>query len=157
MTNEFSVSREIEASGERLWEMVSDVTRMGDWSPETTNAVWAGGATGPAVGAKFRGSNRNGKRSWKTACVVVDSEPGRRFAFRSTAGPLSFADWMYEFEETDTGCLVTESWSDRRGWLARSVSGIASGVGDRVSHNKAGMEQTLENLAVAAESSGSDA
>lgn len=63
MTNELSVSREIKASRERLWEMVSDVTRMGDWSPETTTAVWTGGATGPAVGAKFRGSNRHGKRS----------------------------------------------------------------------------------------------
>jgi len=154
MSNDVSISREINAPAEQLWRMVSDVTRMGEWSPETTSAEWTGGATGPAVGAKFRGSNRNGKKSWKTACVVVDAEAGRRFAFRSMAGPLFVADWVYEFEESDSGCLVTETWTDRRGWLARSVSGIASGVSDRATHNKAGMEETLENLAAAAEPTG---
>lgn len=152
MSDEVCVSKEMSAPAAQVWEMVSDVTRMGEWSPETTKAAWTGGADGPAVGAKFRGSNRNGKKSWKTTCVVAESEPGRRFAFRSMAGPLHIADWEYDFEETDGGCRVTEKWTDRRGRLARSVSGLASGVNDRFTHNRAGMEQTLENLAAAAES-----
>lgn len=137
--------------------MVSDVTRMGEWSPETHSAVWLGGATGPAVGAKFRGSNSHGKKSWKTVCRVDACDTGRRFAFRCTAGPLAVADWTYDFVDTPDGCRVTETWTDQRGRLVMALSGIASGVKDRAVHNRAGMERTLEMLAAAAESSRSEA
>ncbi|MEY3619020.1 MAG: hypothetical protein RL726_1718, partial [Actinomycetota bacterium] len=60
------VSKEIAASPEVVWEMVSDLTRMGEWSPENKGGEWIKGATGPAVGASFKGRNSNGKKSWST-------------------------------------------------------------------------------------------
>jgi uncharacterized protein YndB with AHSA1/START domain len=148
-----SVSREIPASPERLYAMVSDVTRMGEWSPECEGGQWLGGATAAEPGAKFKATNRVGKKSWKTVSVVVDAEPGRRFSFVVTAGPMKVADWSYTFEAAPFGCLVTESWDDRRpGWF-KSVTGLATGVRDRPAHNRRGMQQTLANLAHAAESS----
>jgi len=134
-----------------VWSLVSDVTRMGEWSPETHSAAWIKGAAGPAPGAKFRGANRHGKRSWKTVSTVLESVRGRRFSFRVDAGPLAISEWAYEIEETATGCSVTETWTDRRGRLAMTISKPASGVADRASHNRIGMEQTLERLADAAE------
>ena len=60
VTESVSVTREIHAPAEQVWAMVSDVTRMGEWSPENLGGAWLGTATGPQPGAKFRGTNRNG-------------------------------------------------------------------------------------------------
>ena len=153
MTETVSVSREIAAPADALWAMVSDVTRMGEWSPENEGGTWLGGATGPQPGAKFRGSNRIGKKSWKSVSTIVDAEPGRRFSFRVAAGPFNVAEWGYTFEPTAAGCRVTETWKDQRSRLFKPISGLATGVSDRATHNRAGMEQTLERLAAVAESS----
>ncbi|MGK2958896.1 MAG: SRPBCC family protein [Acidimicrobiales bacterium] len=49
MRDQVLVTREINAPVERVWEMVSDVTRMGEWSPENEGVTWLGGATGPTA------------------------------------------------------------------------------------------------------------
>jgi uncharacterized protein YndB with AHSA1/START domain len=147
-----SVTREIAAPAEQVWALVSDVTRMGEWSPENDGAKWLKGATEARPGAKFRGVNRRGKRTWSTLATVVDAEPGRSFSFRVTAQGLKVADWTYGFEPTSGGCLVTESWTDQRGRIVSTVGKWLTGVDDRAAHNRAGMEQTLERLAATAES-----
>jgi uncharacterized protein YndB with AHSA1/START domain len=147
-----SVTRAVNAPAEHAWALVSDITRMGEWSPETTSAEWLGGATGPAKGAKFRGTNQHGKKSWKSVATVVECDPGRVFTFRVKAMGLNVADWSYTFEPTPTGCVVTERWTDRRGGLLKTMSPKATGVADRAEHNRTGMEQTLQRLAIAAES-----
>lgn len=146
-----SAERPIAAPAEQVWAMVADVTRMGEWSPENERGEWIGGATGPAVGAKFKGYNRNSKKTWTTVNVVTEAEPGTVFAFETNAVGLAVARWEYRFEPTDDGCRVTESWTDRRGRFIRVVGGWASGVDDRAQHNRAGMERTLEALAAAAQ------
>jgi hypothetical protein len=58
--------------------LVSDVTKIGRYSPETFEAERLEGATGLAVGALFRGHiKRNGKGPtyWTSATVTV-CEPG---------------------------------------------------------------------------------
>ena len=85
MSADVSVSRDVAASADAVWEMVSDLPRMAEWSPENEGGAWIKGATGPAPGAAFRGSNRHGGKSWKTIAKVVHAEPGRRFSFRVTA------------------------------------------------------------------------
>jgi uncharacterized protein YndB with AHSA1/START domain len=150
MAEQVSVSRDIAAPAEKVWAMVSDITRMGEWSPENAGGQWLGHASGPAVGAKFRGTNRNGKKKWNTVALVTAADPGRAFAFNVTASGLKVAEWRYAFEATDTGCRVTETWTDHRGWLVKTMGKPVSGVADRASHNRAGMEATLERLGAAA-------
>lgn len=145
-----TVERDIAAPPDRVWAMVSDVTRMGEWSPEATGAQWRGGATGPHVGAKFKGLNRSGKRRWTTACTITECEPGLAFAFNVASGPLSVATWTYRLTATPTGCHVTESWTDTRGGIIRTLGKLVTGVADRATHNRDGMEQTLAALATAA-------
>ena len=152
MAEGLNVSREIAAPAERVYAMVSDITRMGEWSPENQGGEWLGSATSAAKGARFRSTNSANDKSWKTVATVVDADPGRSFAFRVNFGPVKVAEWSYTFEPTATGCRVSEMWVDLRpGWF-KPISRMGTGVGDRESHNRAGMEQTLERLAAAAES-----
>ncbi len=149
-----SVDRTIAASPEALWDRIADVTRMDEWSPESAGATWTGGATGPAVGARFRGRNRRGWHRWSTTCTVTEADRPRCFEFAVTFTGFAVATWRYEFAPADDGStLVTERWTDDRGILAR-LGGIGiSGVRDRAAHNRATMTATLERLAAAAEGS----
>jgi len=151
MDSDITVTREINAPADRVWELISDMPRMGEWSPECEGGEWIKGATGPERGAKFRGANRHDKRKWKTVATLVDVEPGQRFSFRINAMGLRIADWGYDIEPTETGCQVTETWTDLRPGFFKPISRWGSGVSDRPSHNQAGMERTLEQLAAAAE------
>ena len=141
------VSKEIAASPEVVWAMVSDLTRMGEWSPENKGGEWAKGATGPAVGAIFKGRNSNGKKSWSTTVKVTEFEPSKKISFELMVGPSAWCDWVWEVTPSATGTLVTHSWIDRRGKFANWLGGKVSGVTDRASHNRANMERTLDALA----------
>ena len=147
---EITVEKVIPATPEVLYEMVSDVTRMSEWSPENTGAAWRGGATGPAVGARFRGKNRIGFRFWSTTCTVTAADPAKLFSFDVKYGPIAVSSWSYTFEPEDGGCHVTEHWADRRSKFFAKASGVVMGVPDRSVHNRKQMEATLDALAASA-------
>ena len=153
MTTSVSVSRVIAASPEVVWAMVSDLPRMGEWSPENAGGRWVKGAHGPAVGARFKGVNRNGGRSWKTDARVTACEQGRTFAFDVRAGGLAVANWCYEIEPRadGAGSLVTETWTDQRGMIITRLGTVISRVPDRAAYTRGSMETTLARLAEAAE------
>lgn len=107
-----SVTVHMDAPPERVWDLVSDVTQIGRFSPETFEAEWLDGATGPAAGARFRGHvrrNEKGPVYW-TTCTVVDCEPNRRFSFYvgKPGDPLN--TWSYQLEPSGDGTDVTESF-----------------------------------------------
>lgn len=149
---EVSVSQVVNAPADRTWSMISDVTRMGEWSPETTSCSWLKGATEPAVGARFKGNNTNGKKKWSTTCVVTQCEPAKSFVFEVSAGPLKISRWAYGIDSTDGGqtCTVTETWTDQRGSLVTKLGKPLSGVENRSVHNRESMVATLAALATAA-------
>ena len=74
-----SVTVHMAAPADRVWDLVSDITRVGEFSPETFEAQWLDGASGPALGARFRGHvRRNGRGPvYWTACTVTACDPGR--------------------------------------------------------------------------------
>jgi uncharacterized protein YndB with AHSA1/START domain len=146
------VSADIAAPAEKVWQLVSDLPRMGEWSPENTGGRWLGEATGPAVGARFRGTNRKGLRRWSTTCTVTAADEGKKFSFDVTYGPLAISTWDYTFDSNAGGTAVTEEWTDRRPAWMKIMSVPVMGVADRAAHNRAGMEQTLARLKSAAES-----
>lgn len=134
----------VQAPAAAVWELVSDLPRMGELSPENTGGHWRGGATGPEVGARFRGRNAQGRRRWSTDAEVVSCDPGRSFAFEVRAVGLPVARWAYDVQEQDSGsCTVTETWTDRRGRLIGLVGLMTSGVGDRTEFTARSIEQTL--------------
>jgi uncharacterized protein YndB with AHSA1/START domain len=107
------VTVSMQAPPEKVWDLVSDVTRIGEFSPETFEAEWLGGATGPALGAKFRGHvkrNEKGPIYW-TVCKVLECEPPRTFGFAVVYKGRPLNVWRYEITPTASGCDVTESFS----------------------------------------------
>jgi hypothetical protein len=98
----------IKRSPGELYDMVADVTRMGEWSPVCTACWWDEG-DGPRVGAKFTGRNERPERTWETRSEVVTADPGREFAW-VVAEPPTRAQWGYAFVAVDGGTEVTETW-----------------------------------------------
>jgi hypothetical protein len=142
-----AVTVEMTATPEQVWAVVSDVTRIGELSPETFEAEWLGGATGPAIGATFRGHvNRNGSglKYW-TTCRVVACDPGRSFAF-DVQGPggMVLNTWSYAIAPSSSGASVTESFrlADSAGTrLYWKLTGKR-----RAQTNVRGMTQTLNRV-----------
>ena len=147
MTPDVQVSRTIAASPTAVFAALTDITRMGEWSPETVRAEWNDGATEAAVGATFTGHNRNGDKEWVTEATIVELVPDERFFFDCSVRGFVFSKWGYSIEPADGGCVVTEYAQDLRPESALEYSAPVSGVSDRLTHNRAGMEATLERLA----------
>jgi len=151
MTTTISRTAEVDADPDGVWRLLSDLPRMGELSPENAGGRWLGGASGPAVGARFRGANRRGWRRWSTAVVVAECEPGRVFAFEVSSLGLAVARWSYDVAARPGGCTVTESWHDQRGAVIRLLGRLATGVSDRSGYTAQSIERTLAALKQRAE------
>jgi hypothetical protein len=148
---DIEVQETVKAAPTVLYGMVSDLPRMGEWSPENTGGKWLGDAAGPAVGAKFRGTNRNGLLFWMTTVTVAAADAPARFTFDVDVMGVPISTWDYTFADGPDGCVVTERWTDRRPrWM--KVSSVVTGVRDRTAHNRRNMQETLARLKAAAES-----
>jgi len=144
---------QVRASPRLLYEAVSDVKRMGEWSPECQHCEWIGGATGPVIGAQFKGSNRRGLARWSTKPRVVVADPGREFAFVTGHRGRDMTKWSYRFEPVVDGTQVTESFEMLRDMPSyfRLADRLLMGVNDRQADLVKGMGETLERLKIAIE------
>ena len=149
-----SVSIDIAAPAEKVYAMVSDLPRMGEWSPENTGGKWVGGAGAAVPGAKFKGSNKNGNRRWSVPVVVTEATAPQRLEFVVGIGPIKGATWRYEINSTATGCRVTETWEDTRSAPLKNalIHKLVTTVADRPAYARRSIETTLANLKKAAES-----
>ena len=109
-----AVTVHMDATPEQVWDLVSDVTKIGRYSPETFEAEWLDGATGPALGVRFRGHvkrNEKGPIYWAT-CVITECEPNQAFGF--TVGQSvekGLNNWRYQIDPSPSGGVdVTESF-----------------------------------------------
>ncbi|MGY1795765.1 SRPBCC family protein [Geodermatophilus sp. SYSU D00525] len=96
----------VAASPEEVYDLVSDVTRTGEWSPICAACWWDEGATGQ-VGEWFTGRNVTPERTWETRSQVVAADRGREFAWL-VSGRL--VRWGYLLEPVDGGTRLTETW-----------------------------------------------
>ena len=93
-----SVSAHIAAPPETIYELVADVTRTPEFSPEIIECRWLDGATGPAVGARFKARNKMPNRpAFANKPVVTVVEPGKTFAFARTEPFGGTVEWRYDF------------------------------------------------------------
>lgn len=100
----------IDATPEALYALVSDVTRMGDWSPECRGADWIAPADAPAVGAQFHGHNERADNEWTTPNTVLVADVGREFAWVVGTPDFQVCHWRFVFRRLDEGTEVTEAF-----------------------------------------------
>lgn len=153
--SQVEVSTEIAAPPARVWELIEDPTRMGEWSPECRELAWLGGADVPGVGARFKGRNRNGWRRWTTRCTIVNYQTGRDIAWNVDLLGIPVARWAYQIDANagDMTCRLVERFQDRRSRVTAPMLSLARGVKDVEPHNRATMEHTLAQIKAAAEAS----
>jgi hypothetical protein len=97
----------VAASPESLYDLVSDVTRVGEWSPECRASWWDEGA-GAKVGDWFTGRNESGEQTWETKSQIVAADRGKEFAWQVGG---SYVRWGYTFAPVEGGTELTESWA----------------------------------------------
>jgi uncharacterized protein YndB with AHSA1/START domain len=141
------VTVHMEAPVERVWDLVTDVTRIGEFSPETFEGQWIGGATGPAVGARFKGHvkrNQRGPTYW-TECQVTTSDPNRAFEFAVVMrGDRPVNTWGYRLQPADGGTDVTEYFQLTENVGTRIYWFLLGWA--RAKTNERGMRTTLERI-----------
>ncbi len=143
----------IGARPEAVWALVSDVTRMGEWSPECVRCEWLDGASSAVAGARFKGSNKRGFARWSTTCTVVAADAPEDLAFK--VGKADDADaivWRYTLRPEGEGTRLSESFElpKDQSWSERLLN-RAIGVKDRQADMIAGMEATLARIKAVAE------
>ncbi len=141
----------IEAPAERIYALVADLPRMGEWSPECRRVEWLDGSNGPLEGARFVGHNQGGPfglMKWSRRGRVVAADPAREFAFATEEGGREGVEWRYRLEPGGKGTLVTESYVVS--WIP-AWARIVDVPTNRVRELRDGMRHTLEQLKRVAE------
>ena len=146
------VSVHIEAPPDRVWALVSDVTRIGEFSPETFEARWTRGSTGPEVGASFKGHvKRNGVGpTYWSPCQVTACVPNEVFEFAVGSDEMTMNNWGYRLEPEGAGTRVTEYFRIQPSVPMRLYWSVLGALRGRT--NERGMRLTLERMKAVLES-----
>jgi uncharacterized protein YndB with AHSA1/START domain len=153
------------ARPELVWDLVADVTRVGEWSPECIRAAWLGEPGRPQPGARFTGYNRlpNGFE-YEVTCVVTEADRPRAFAWAvlddsgDPARPSSL--WRYRIDPLPGGGSrirqrFTHGPGDSflRAAAAKAPDQAAEIIAARLDGLRANMSATLRAMKAAVESS----
>jgi uncharacterized protein YndB with AHSA1/START domain len=144
MTGE--VSLWMDAPPEKVWALVSDVTRIGEFSPETFEAAWTRGSIGPEVGASFKGHvKRNGVGpTYWSPCQVTGCVPGELFEFAVGTDELTLNNWGYRLAPEGAGTTVTEYFRIEPSLPMRVYWTLLGPLRGRT--NRDGMRTTLQRM-----------
>lgn len=144
----------VQTAPEVVYDLVADVTRIGELSPECVEAEWTSGTPG-AVGSRFVGHNRVGNSAWAMTCEVVAADRPARFSWRVLTEAITpdTSVWTFTFAAAPAGTLVTETFS-----MAEPPTGLQASLDRhepadrqqlldwRAARLAAGIEATLANL-----------
>ena len=150
-----SVDRYIEATPEALYDLIADVTRTPERTPDIVRCEWLDGATGPAVGARFKAINKQGRGpKWSNKPVVTVADRGREFSFTRTEPFGGTILWRHRFEPEGSGTRVIESYEVLKpvsvvGWF---IIDTLYGLKDRRSGLRTSMIASLDRVAELVES-----
>ncbi len=105
------VAVEVPATPAQVWTVLSDPTRVGEWSHECRAATWVDGSSVAAVGAKFRGDNQVRRFRWSRICTITELEPERLLSYRTSGGvPSDSTEWRFGLEPVGDGTRITQSF-----------------------------------------------
>lgn len=144
------VTRYVDAPPDVVYAVVADVTRTPERTPDIVSCSWIDGASGPAVGARFKAVNKQGRGpNWSNKPVVTVADPGVEFSFTRTESFAGTILWRHQFVPEGSGTLVVESYEvlvpiSSIGWF---IMGTIYGLKDRRGDLRASMIASLDRLA----------
>jgi uncharacterized protein YndB with AHSA1/START domain len=147
----------VAAAPQRVWELLGDLQLMGQWSPEYRGGEWLDDATGPAVGARFKGYNQRRERQWESVSTVIEAAPGRVIAWAVGDSANPSATWRFDLTPEGTGTRVRQ-----RVQIGPGPSGLTARIAElpdreediiaaRTAEHQRNMQATLAGLKAAAE------
>lgn len=147
----------IAAPAARVWDLVTNLERMGQWSPEYQGGEWLDGATGPMVGARFKGRNKRQGREWESVSTVIAAEAGRAVAWAVGNPVHPAATWRFDLTPEGAGTRVRQHVQ-----LGPGPSGLTARIAElpereediiaaRTAEHRRNMQITLAGLKAAAE------
>lgn len=142
-------SVDVQAPPEKVWELVSDLPRIAEWSPQVVKSFVRGGTV--REGAQMFNLNHKGLLVWPTRADVVRWEPGREVAWKVRENG---ATWSFTLEPTATGTRVVQRRDLSNGLSELSISltdRFLGGQGPFQAELQAGMRQTLAHVKALAE------
>lgn len=150
--SEDEVSAVIKASPEKVWALIGDITRMGEWSPVCRRCEWLGASQSPELGARFVGHSRQAGRRWSRECVITAAEPGREFGFSTLFRGGESTRWLYRLEPSGAATKVSEAYEvvSMPRWV-RTLVRIPGVKAKSRRDNHRGMELTLARIKGVAE------
>ena len=141
------VSEFVAADTMTVWGLVSDITRMGEWSPECFKAMWLTPTRGK--GSVFLGLNKDRGLIWPSPATVTESDPGKSFAFRAASG----VTWRYQFAPEGRGTRLVEERinAGEFRWVKAGYRLFLGGYDRRLNVLREGMRTTVDRIKRAAE------
>jgi len=141
----------VAASAESVYQLLADMPRMGEWSPECQHVEWIGDTAAPAVGARFVGHNRGGPAGlmkWSRVGRVLVADPRHEIAFVTEEGGKESTIWRYRLESVEGGTRITESYEVKAIPAWARLLDIPT---NRARELREGMRHTLARLKATAE------
>jgi uncharacterized protein YndB with AHSA1/START domain len=140
----------LNASPDRVWELLTDLARLPLWSPELVKMVPLKRG-GLRVGQWYLGINRRKAIIWPTRSVVAAVETGCRLVWDTKS---SGAQWIWELEPTEGGTHVVHRRPVPSGVTLTSKLFAPAFLGGSTEHAdelEQGMARTVAGLKAAAE------
>ena len=135
---------DVEATPSEVWALVSDLKRMGEWSPQCHQMYVRGGEV--KNGTKTLNINHEGKLWWPTRSQVIEFEPNKRITFKIIE---NWSIWSYELEEIPGGTRITHTRHIPNGTSTLSkflVKNFMRGPEHFEVHLERGMNKTLSRI-----------
>lgn len=148
------VRAHVSADPDAVYDLVSDVTRTPEWSPEVIACSWLGGATSATVGARFTATNKRRWFTWSNRPVVAVADRGSEFAITRTERGAGTIRWSYRLEPDAGGTSVALGYEVLRPVPVglHVMLRLLFGVRDLRADLHANMEASLRRLAEIARS-----
>ncbi|MGE2720939.1 SRPBCC family protein [Mycolicibacterium celeriflavum] len=152
--NSISVERVIKAPASAIFALLADAGRHPAFDGSgTVDHAHAGKSQPLSAGTKFGMAMRGRPESlflpYRTTNTVVEFEPDRRIAWKTTMGPLGLIGgriWRYELEPSVDGTLVRETWD-----VSEDRQRLMLKMGSTPKQAEDGMRATLGRIAALVE------
>lgn len=134
-----------------LWDIIRDVRRMPEWSPQVVSVKLRAPDDDTRLGSTFTNLNRLGELEWITHGEVVRYAPEKEIAFRIAE---NYTIWSFSISAHGAATVLTQRRETPDGISEFSLELTESHLGGQQAFTdvlEAGMEQTLTAIKACAE------